>query len=221
VAGINSRVAEKIVQYRDEHGKFQRREELKEVKGLGETAFVQAAGFLRIPDAEVFFDSTAVHPESYPATEGLLKSLNITVQSVRENGTLLRLMLKNSKKTLEQIATEVNVGAETLRDIIDSLEKPNRDPRDEMPKPIFRNDVLKIEDLSPGMLLKGTVRNVVDFGAFVDIGVKQDGLVHRSQMGKRYVKDPLSVLSVGDVIQVKVLSIDRERGRIALSMVVD
>ncbi|MCI0512725.1 RNA-binding transcriptional accessory protein [candidate division KSB1 bacterium] len=221
VAGINSRVAEKIVQYRDEHGKFQGREELKEVKGLGETAFVQAAGFLRIPDADLFFDSTAVHPESYAATEGLLKSLNVTVQAVRENGALLRLMLKNSKKTLEQIAAEVNVGVETLRDIIDSLEKPHRDPRDEMPKPIFRNDVLKIEDLTSGMLLKGTVRNVVDFGAFVDIGVKQDGLVHRSQMGKRYVKDPLSVLSVGDVIQVKVLSIDLERGRIALSMVVD
>lgn len=221
VAGINSRVAQNIVKYRDEHGKFLSREELKNVKGLGDAAFVQAAGFMRIADGDMFFDSTAIHPESYSATENFLKYLNLTVEQVKENGALLRLKLRTSKKTLKDIAEAVGAGVETLTDILDSLEKPNRDPRDEMPKPIFRNDVLKMEDLTEGMILKGTVRNVVDFGAFVDIGVKQDGLVHKSQMAKKYVKNPLEVVSVGDVVDVKVLGVDTNRGRISLSMIVD
>lgn len=221
VAGINSRVAQNIVKYRDENGKFLSREDLKKIKGLGDAAFVQAAGFMRISDGDMFFDSTAIHPESYDATENLLKYLKLSVEQVRENGALLRLKLRTSKKSLTEIAQAVGTGVETLTDILDSLEKPNRDPRDEMPKPIFRNDVLKMEDLTEGMILKGTVRNVVDFGAFVDIGVKQDGLVHKSQMAKKYVKNPLEIVSVGDVIDVKVLSVDLERGRIALSMILE
>ncbi len=221
VSGINSRVAENIVKYREEHGAFRSREELKNVKGLGEHAFVQSAGFLRIPEAENFFDSTAVHPESYEAAEKLLQELSLTVDDVRRNGRLVRERMEEKGESLEHLAEICGVGLETLTDIVDSLEKPNRDPRDEMPKPIFRSDVLKIEDLAPGMILKGTVRNVVDFGAFVDIGVKQDGLVHLSKMSKRYVKNPLDVVSVGDVVEVKVLKVDPERGRIALSMILD
>jgi len=221
VAGINNRVAENIVKHREEHGKFSKRQQLLEVKGLGETAYVQAAGFLRIPDGDLFMDATAVHPESYEATEKLLNLLDININEVRLDGQIVRKKIRHSKKPLSQWAETCGVGTETLTDIIDSLEKPNLDPRDEMPKPIFRSDVLKIEDVQEGMLLKGTVRNVVDFGAFVDIGVKQDGLVHRSKMAKRFVKNPLDVISVGDVIEVKVLKIDVERGRIGLSMVLD
>lgn len=221
VAGINSRIAENIVKYREAHGRFRSREELREVKGLGEMAFVQSAGFLRIPDGDIFFDSTAVHPESYQAAEKLLQRLKLNVQQVRGNGQLLRQKIAEQKLKITQLAQECGVGVPTLEDIIASLEKPNRDPREEMPKPVFRSDVLKIEDLKPGMILKGTVRNVVDFGVFVDIGVKVDGLVHISQMSRKYVKNPLDVVAVGDVIDVKVLSVDVERERIGLSMVVD
>ena len=221
VAGINSRVAENIIKYREEHGKFHSREELKKVKGLGENAFVQSAGFLRIPESDIFFDSTAVHPESYEAAQRLLDYLGLDVKSVKADGSLVREKVKASGKSLEELAQICQCGKETLADIIDSLEKPNRDPRDEMPKPILRSDVLSMEDLQVGMILKGTVRNVVDFGAFVDIGVKQDGLVHLSKMAKKFVKNPLDVVSVGDVVEVKVISIDVERGRIGLSMVLD
>ena len=221
VAGINSRVAQNIVSYRDSNGRFNSREELRMVKGLGDSAFVQAAGFLRIPDPEHFLDSTAVHPESYEAAEKMLDSLGLSMDAVKQNGTLLSLKLKTSKQSIQDIAVEIGAGYETLVDIIESLEKPNRDPRDEMPAPVLRSDVLKMSDLAEGMILKGTVRNVVDFGAFVDIGVKQDGLVHLSQMAKRYIKNPMEIVSVGDVIQVKVLTIDLPRQRIALSMILD
>ncbi|MFQ5602340.1 MAG: Tex family protein [bacterium] len=219
VAGINNRTAENIVKYREENGRFKNRLELTKVKGLGNMAFVQASGFLRIPDGDIFFDSTAVHPESYDAADNLLKRLNITLDEVKNNGKILNQKIQYSRLKLDELAKSVGVGLPTLEDILVSLEKPNRDPRDEMPKPILRSDVLKMEDLTEGMILKGTVRNVVDFGAFVDIGVKVDGLVHKSQMGKKYVKNPMDVISVGDVIEVKVLSIDEERGRIGLSMV--
>ncbi len=221
VAGINERVAENIVKYRDEHGKFRTREELKKVKGLGDRAFLQAAGFLKIPDGEVFFDSTAVHPESYPAAEKLLSLLNLSISEVKADGKIVRQRLQQMKKPIEEIAKQCGCGAETLKDIIDSLEKPDRDPRDTMPAPILRSDVLTIDDLTVGMVLKGTVRNVVDFGAFVDIGVKEDGLVHLSKMAKKYVKNPLDYVSVGDIVEVKVISIDKERHRIGLSMVLD
>ena len=221
VSGVNGRVAEGIVKYREEKGRFNDREELKAVKGLGDNAFVQAAGFLRIPESDVFFDATAVHPESYAAANRLLQELNLDVEAVRKNGKLVSMQLKQSRRPLAELAQLCGCGQETLLDIIASLEKPNRDPRDEMPRPVLRSDVLSIDDLYEGMILKGTVRNVVDFGAFVDIGVKEDGLVHLSRMAKKFVKHPLDVVKVGDIVEVKVLSIDKERHRIGLSMVLD
>ena len=183
-------------------------------------AFTQAAGFLRIPDADIFFDSTAVHPESYQAAENLLKRFSLKETEVKENGQILKQSIQNEDVQLAELAGECGVGAPTLEDIIASLEKPNRDPRDDMPKPMLRRDILKMDDLKEGMVLKGTVRNVVDFGAFVDIGLKTDGLVHKSQMSDKFVKNPMEIVAVGDVIDVKVLNIDAEKGRIGLSMVV-
>jgi protein Tex len=221
VAGVNSRVADNVVKFREEKGAFTSRRQLKEVKGLGDNAFVQAAGFMRIRQSEDFFDTTAVHPESYNAALALLENLDLTIEQIKQNGALLRQKIKLEKRSMAELAGLCNCGKETLADIIDSLEKPNRDPRDEMPNIVLRSDVLSIDDLNENMVLKGTVRNVVDFGAFVDIGVKQDGLVHLSRMAKKYVKNPLDIVSVGDVIEVKVLSIDKERGRIGLTMVLD
>ncbi len=221
VSGINSRSADNIVKYREEKGKFKNRDELKKVKGIGDNAFIQAAGFLRIAESDTFLDSTAVHPESYMSTYKLLDYLKLDIDSVKKAGRLVRNKIKQNNIKLIELAGICECGKETLSDIIDCLEKPNRDPRDEMPKPILRNDVLNMADLVVGMVLKGTVRNVVDFGAFVDIGVKQDGLVHLSRMSKKYVKNPLDVVSVGDVVQVKIVNIDIEKGRIGLSMVLD
>lgn len=221
VAGINSRTAQNIVEYRESHGSFQSRAQLNEVKGLGNAGFTQAAGFLRIPDGDSFFDSTAVHPESYGATQKLLSLLELQESDVRANGAVLKLKITQSKKQLSELATACGIGVPTLEDIIGSLEKPNRDPREAMPRPILRSDILKMEDLAAGMVLKGTVRNVVDFGAFVDIGLKNDGLVHKSEMANRFVKNPMDIVAVGDVIDVKILKVDAERGRIALSMILD
>ena len=221
VAGLNKKVAKNIVEFREEKSRFISREELHEVKGLGPHAFVQAAGFLRIPNAEVFFDSTAVHPESYNAASALLEELEIAVDVVKKNGAVVINRMKERGLSLEGLAQKCDCGVETLTDIIDSLEKPDRDPRENMPKPIFRQDVLKIEQIRPGMILTGTVRNVVDFGAFVDIGVKQDGLVHLSKMAQKYVKNPFDIVSVGDIVEVKVLEVDVERERISLSMVLN
>jgi len=221
VAGINSRVAENIVNTRNEQGSFKSRQQLKEIKGMGENAFTQSAGFLRIPEAENFFDMTAVHPESYAAAEKLLQALELDSIAVRGNGELLEKRLREKKLTVKHIAEICKTGTPTMKDIIDSLAKPNRDPRDEFPKPIFRRDVLKIEDLTEGMILTGTVRNVVDFGAFVDIGVKNDGLVHKSQLAKRFVKNPIDVVNVGQNVQVKVLSVKPDTGRISLTMILD
>ena len=199
VAGVSTRVANSLVKVREEKGKFSNRKELLTVKGLGEKTFIQCAGFLRIPDGDNPLDNTGVHPESYEVAEKLL-SMNYT------------------KGEIEKIAEELNVGVLTLEDIIKELEKPGRDPRDEMPKPILRQDVLKIEDLKEGMELNGTIRNVVDFGAFVDIGVKEDGLVHISQLSNKFIKHPKEVVKVGDVVKVRIIEVDMERGRIALSM---
>ena len=219
VAGINSRTATNIVKYREEHGRFASREQLKQVKGLGTNAFTQAAGFLRIQDGDTFLDSTAVHPESYEATSALFNRLGLQESEVRANGALLKLKMTQEKIQLSALSQQCGIGLPTLEDIIESLEKPNRDPRDQMPKPILRSDVLNMEDLKEGMILKGTVRNVVDFGAFVDIGVKTDGLVHKSQMANKFVKNPMEIVSVGDVVDVKILSIDTKKNRIGLSMV--
>ena len=216
ISGLNKRNAEKLVSHRDTVGPFKNRQELKMVEGIGQTAFEQAAGFLRITDGNNPLDVTSIHPESYKVTEKLLEKY--FVSDVRQGGRELKKTLLDKKVSLENLADEIGCGYPTLVDILDDLEKPDRDPRDEMPKPIFRSDIMKMEDLKEGIILKGTVRNVVDFGAFVDIGVKHDGLVHISNMTNKYIKSPLDIVQVGDIVEVKVLSIDLERERIALSM---
>lgn len=219
VSGLTGRTAKSIVRYRDQNGPFRNREEIKKVDGVGEIAFQQCAGFLRIPNGDNPLDNTAIHPESYEATQKLLQKFSI--EDVHQGGHLLKGKIKEAGLPLNDLVRELGIGEPTFNDILDNLEKPGLDPRDELPGPLFKSNVLKMEDLKPGMVLKGTVRNVVDFGAFVDIGVKQDGLVHVSRMAKKYVKKPLEVVAVGDVVEVKVISVDLERGRISLSMVLD
>ena len=215
VAGISNTVAKNILKYREENGKFKTRKELLKVPKLGPKAFEQCAGFLRIPESETILDNTGVHPESYKAAEALLKTAGYTLEDVQKKA------VKNvSQKILskEKTAEELGIGIPTLEDIIKELEKPGRDPREEMPLPVLRSDVLAIEDLKPDMVLKGTVRNVIDFGAFIDIGVHQDGLVHISELSDKYIKHPLEVVSVGDIVNVKVVSVDIAKKRIALTM---
>ncbi len=259
VSGVSKTIAKNLVKYREENGKFVNRKELLKVKQLGDKAFEQCAGFMRISDGDNPLDRTAVHPESYEIAENLLKKLGYTIEDVRtgnlkdinerimnvkvkEDDSKLKMTSKNNRlhglEALSQVnfkqekkparenyqakvkvlADELNIGVPTLTDIIEELKKPGRDPRDEMPKVIFRSDVVKFEDLETGMKLTGTVRNVVDFGAFVDIGVKQDGLVHLSEMSDKYIKNPMEVVQVGDTVNVTIISIDKERQRIGLSM---
>lgn len=218
VSGITKAIAKNIVAYREENGKFTNRKQLLKVAKLGPKAFEQCAGFLRISDGDNPLDQTSVHPESYDAAKMLLEKLNVRMEDIKGGVTGLRLLVKDQVK----MAEELGVGKETLHDMIQELEKPGRDPRDEMPKPILRTDVLEMEDLKPGMILKGTVRNVIDFGAFVDIGVHQDGLVHISQLtNKTFVKHPLDVVSVGDIVEVKVMQVDLNKKRIQLTMILD
>ncbi len=217
VSGINAAVARNIVEYREKAGRFNSRMELKKVKKLGDKTFEQCAGFLRIPEGQNILDNTSVHPESYDAAIRLLELTGYTLEDVK-NRKLDGLEKEVEKRGIEAVAAAVNVGVPTLRDIISELLKPGRDPRDELPKPIFLTDVLSIEDLKPGMILTGTVRNVADFGAFVDIGVHQDGLVHISELSDKYVRNPMDVVSVGDIVKVRVLSVDVDRKRISLSM---
>ncbi len=217
VSGISKPIARNIVAYREENGRFTSRKQLLKVAKLGPKAFEQCAGFMRISDGENPLDGTSVHPESYQAAEQLLTMLGMDPGEIRGGVTGLSLVAKDRKKLSERLG----IGEMTLDDIIKELEKPGRDPREEMPKPVLRTDVLRMEDLSEGMILKGTVRNVIDFGAFVDIGVHQDGLVHISKLtNKKYVKHPLEVVSVGDVVEVKVLSVDLSKKRIQLSMII-
>ncbi|WP_019228232.1 Tex family protein [Sedimentibacter sp. B4] len=259
VSGVSKTIAKNLVKYREENGKFVNRKELLKVKQLGEKAFEQCAGFMRISDGDNPLDRTAVHPESYEIAENLLKKLGYTIEDVRtgnlkdinerimnvkvkEDDSKLKMTSKNNRlhglEALAQVnfkqekklpkenyqakvkvlADELSIGVPTLTDIIEELKKPGRDPRDEMPKVIFRSDVVKFEDMEVGMKLTGTVRNVVDFGAFVDIGVKQDGLVHLSEMSDKYIKNPMEVVQVGDNVNVTIISIDKERQRIGLSM---
>jgi len=214
ISGISAAIAKNIVAYREEHGRFENRRQLLKVDKLGAKAFEQCAGFLRIQGGENPLDGTSVHPESYEATEKLMRKLKINAEQIGKLSGLSKTIVN-----YEKLAAEVGVGEPTLRDIVAELEKPARDPRDEMPKPILRSDVLEMKDLKEGMLLKGTVRNVIDFGVFVDIGVHQDGLVHISQLSStKFVKHPLEVVKVGDVVDVKVLSVDLEKKRIALTM---
>ena len=216
VSGINKTIAKNIVAYREANGRFKTRRQLLKVPKLGPKAYEQCAGFMRILDGDNPLDKTSVHPESYGAAEDLLKRLGYTKEDI-SNGKLSGLA--RQVKDYEKLSEEIGVGEITLRDIVKELEKPGRDPRDEMPKPILRTDVLEMKDLKEGMILKGTVRNVIDFGAFVDIGVHQDGLVHISQLtDKKFVKHPMEVVSVGDVVDVKVMSVDLAKKRIQLTM---
>ena len=215
VAGISRRVADAIVKQRDDNGPFKKREQLRKVKGLGDKTYQQAIGFLKISDGPRPLDNTFIHPESYPVVERLFDYLGVRGD---EKDLPTRIEQLRKQESLKDLAALLEVGELTLADILDSLVKPGRDPRDELPKPLLRQDVLSMGDLREGMILSGTVRNVVDFGAFVDIGVKQDGLVHISQLANRYIKSPFEVVSVGDVVQVKVMSLDAGRGRIGLSM---
>ena len=218
VAGINKTIAKNIVKYRDENGKIKNRKELLKVPKLGKVAFEQCAGFIRIFDGTNPLEITAVHPESYDVTEKLLKELGYNTESIKDKEKLNELRIKLKDINIKEMAKKLNIGELTLKDIIDELSKPGRDPREDLPKPILRSDVLKFEDLKEGMILTGTVRNVIDFGAFVDIGVKHDGLVHISEMADRFVKNPSDVVSVGDIVKVKVIGIDNERQKVKLSM---
>ena len=218
VSGINNSIAKNIVKYRDENGKFKNRKELLKVSKLGKVAFEQCAGFIRVFGGDNPLDITAVHPESYEATEKLLKSLGFNKKDLTDKTKLSELKTKLSSLNVSTLASELEIGEMTLTDIISELSKPGRDPREDMPKPILRSDVLKFEDLREGMVLTGTVRNVIDFGAFVDIGVKHDGLVHISELSDSYVKSPSDVVSVGDIVKVKVLKIDIDRQKVSLSM---
>jgi len=215
VAGLGPALAARIVADRDEHGPFESRQAIKRVKGLGAKTFEQAAGFLRVPGSANLLDNTGVHPESYETVSRLLDRLGLALDDPH-----LSRKLAQARRGLDmaRLASELGVGEPTLTDIFEELQRPGRDPREDVPPPLLRRDVLQIEDLRPGMKLYGTVRNVVDFGAFVDIGVKQDGLVHISQMADTRIDSPYEVVGVGDVVEVTVLDVDVERGRISLSL---
>ena len=218
VSGINSTIAKNIVKYRDEVGEIKQRKDLLKVPKLGPTAYKQCAGFIRIFNGKNPLEVTAVHPESYDVAEKLLTNLGYSVENLAQKDKLESLKKDLSKVDISKMSEELGVGTLTLKDMIEEISKPGRDPREDMPKPILRSDVLKFEDLREGMELTGTVRNVIDFGAFVDVGVKHDGLVHISQMTDKYIKNPSEVVSVGDIVKVKVIGIDRERQKVSLSM---
>ena len=217
ISGINASIAKNIVDYREENGKFKSRKELLKVKRLGQKAYEQCAGFLRVMESKEALDNTSVHPESYGVAKELIKTLGYTKEDLK-NGKLVDIDERVKAKGISNLAKELEVGEPTLNDIIKEIKKPGRDPREELPKPIFKSGVIEMKDLKPGMILMGTVRNVSDFGAFVDIGVHQDGLVHKSQMADRFVKHPLDIVKVGDVVEVRILDVDLKRKRISLSM---
>ena len=217
ISGINASIAKNIVDYREENGKFKSRKELLKVKRLGQKAYEQCAGFLRVMESKEALDNTSVHPESYGVAKELIKTLGYTEEDLK-NGKLVDIDERVKAKGISNLAKELEVGEPTLNDIINEIKKPGRDPREELPKPIFKSGVIEMKDLKPGMILMGTVRNVSDFGAFVDIGVHQDGLVHKSQMADRFVKHPLDIVKVGDVVEVRILDVDLKRKRISLSM---
>ena len=212
ISGIGNTTAKNIIAYREENGSFSSRKELLKVKKLGKKTYEQCAGFVKIDNPEYPLDNTTIHPESYDATYKLLKKLNYSTDDIGSKS------LKLDNINLEEISDELNIGIETLKDIIKELKKPGRDPREDMPKPILRKNVLSIDDLEVDMIMQGTVRNIVDFGAFVDIGVHQDGLVHKSQLANKFVKHPLDIVSVGEIVNVKILDVDIQRKRIQLSM---
>ncbi|HBG00677.1 MAG TPA: RNA-binding transcriptional accessory protein, partial [Firmicutes bacterium] len=218
VSGLSTKVAKEVVNYRQSNGIFKKRSELKKVKGLGPKAFEQAAGFLRISDGTEPLDNTAVHPESYALARKILGEIGYSEQDLLSREILAEIREKLKTLNVQETAKTLQAGDPTVRDIIDALGQPGRDPRDELPAPLFRADVLSMEDLRPGMVLQGTVQNVVDFGAFVDIGVKKAGLVHISQLSDRYVRHPTDVVQVGDIVSVHILDVEPKLGRISLSM---
>ena len=217
VAGVSAATAKNIVAWREEAGAFTSRAQLKKVKGLGPKAYEQCAGFLRLPEAKNRLDATAVHPESYPAAKALLDACGYTTAEIGSD-KLAGLPAAVKAKGTKNLCEMLGIGEPTLNDIVAELCKPGRDVRDSLPKPLLRSDVMSLEDLKPGMELTGTVRNVIDFGAFVDLGVHQDGLVHVSQISDKFIKHPSEVLKVGDIVRVKVLSVDTAKKRIALTM---
>ena len=217
IAGISKTIAKNIVAYREENGDFTSRAQIKKVKRLGPQAFTQCAGFMRIEGAKNPLDNTGVHPESYDICKNMLDMLGYSLSDV-ENKNISDIDSKVEAIGIKELSDKLQVGEVTLKDIIAEIKKPGRDPREEGIKPILRTDVLKIEDIKEGMILKGTIRNVVDFGAFVDIGIKNDGLVHKSEMSKGYVKDPMTIVTVGDIVDVKVIGVDMNKKRVALSM---
>lgn len=217
ISGINASIAKNIVDYREENGKFKSRKELLKVKRLGQKAYEQCAGFLRVMESKEALDNTSVHPESYGVAKELIKTLGYTEEDLK-NGKLVDIDERVKAKGISNLEKELEVGEPTLNDIIKEIKKPGRDPREELPKPIFKSGVIEMKDLKPGMILMGTVRNVSDFGAFVDIGVHQDGLVHKSQMADKFVKHPLDIVKVGDIVEVRILDVDLKRKRISLSM---
>ena len=218
VSGLNNSISKNIVKYRDENGKFKNRKELLKVAKLGKSAYEQCAGFIRIYDGDNPLEVTAVHPESYEIAENLLKEIGCKKQDLRDKEGLKTIKQKLANINIKETSKKLNTSEMTLKDIIEELSKPGRDPREDMPKQILRSDVLKFEDLKEGMVWNGTVRNVIDFGAFVDIGVKHDGLVHISEMSNNYVKNPAEIVSVGDIVKVKVIGIDNEKQKVKLSM---
>lgn len=218
VAGLNKTIGKNIVNYREEKGKIQNRKELLKVAKLGKVAFEQSAGFLRITGGENPLDSTAVHPESYSIAKEVLRQIGYEVSDLSKKEVLLKIGIELAQININQMAKQLQIGEMTLKDIIEELARPGRDIRESMPKPILREDVLNFEDLRMDMILTGTVRNVTDFGAFVDIGVKHDGLVHISQLSDSFVRNPSDVVSIGDIVKVKVIGIDVERQKVQLSM---
>jgi uncharacterized protein len=219
VSGLNQLTARRVYDYRIANGPFKSREELKSIQGFGEATFVQAAGFLKIVGGANPLDATWIHPESYTVAEQILQTLDAKVDDLQDKETSARLAERLSQIPLEQLATQLNVGTLGLRDIVSQLTRPGRDPRESLPQPIFKRGILKMDDLTPGMELSGTVLNVVDFGAFIDIGLKDSGLVHISQLANRYVQDPHEVVAVGDIVHVWVLEVDKERRRVSLTMI--
>ncbi|MBQ3021763.1 MAG: RNA-binding transcriptional accessory protein [Clostridia bacterium] len=217
ISGVSSAVANNIVSYREENGSFTKRRELLKVSKLGEKAFIQCAGFMRIPDGKEFLDNTSVHPESYDAARALIEKCGYTKDEIKKS-SFPDIVSRVTKEIAEEICKEFEIGMFTLRDICDTLAKPGRDMRDELPKPLLRSGCMSLDELTAGMILEGTVRNVIDFGAFVDIGVHQDGLVHISQISNKFIKHPTDVLSVGDIVKVKILDVDKEKKRISLTM---
>jgi uncharacterized protein len=216
VAGLNSAVAEAIFAVREQKGRFRERKELLKVPRLGARTFQQCAGFMRIAGGLNPLDNTPVHPESYEIASSILEKTGFQLTDLSEKGPDIRNALE--KIAITSLAEELQAGVPTVRDIVEALKRPGRDPREDLPPVLFRQDVLSLDDLHEGMILQGTVRNVVDFGAFVDIGVKQDGLVHLSQLSDRYIKHPMEAVSLGDTVKVSVLSVDKIRGRISLTM---